>query len=138
LCFYEERTKSLVTGDLVVSVGTVIIAPPDGDMRDYFASLERLLALPHGFMFPAHGPPIATTTAKLQEYLEHRRARERAILATLSEPRRPRDIVALVYADVPAEAHALALINVEAHLDKLVAEGRARRRGELVERGATA
>ncbi|MFY9574568.1 MAG: MBL fold metallo-hydrolase, partial [Blastocatellia bacterium] len=55
LCFYEEKTGAILTGDLVVGVGTVVIDPPEGNMLDYFASLNRLLALPNlSVLFPAH------------------------------------------------------------------------------------
>lgn len=129
LCFYERTRASLLTGDLVASVGTIIVGPPDGDMRDYLASLRRLLELPHGFMFPAHGPPIAATRAKLQEYIDHRLAREAAVLAALDQPLTPEQLVPRVYTDVPPAVYPLARINVVAHLDKLVAEGRVRREG---------
>lgn len=125
LCFYEEQRGHLVTGDLVVSTGTVIVAAPDGDMIDYFASLERLRTLPrHGFLFPAHGPPVATALRKIEAYIHHRQAREAAIVAALDAPSSAGEVVPRVYADVPRTAWPLAAANVESHLRKLEREGR--------------
>jgi glyoxylase-like metal-dependent hydrolase (beta-lactamase superfamily II)/8-oxo-dGTP pyrophosphatase MutT (NUDIX family) len=127
LSFYEERTGSLITGDCIVGLGTVVIAPPEGNMKDYLASLERLLELPRlTALFPAHGPVLGNTRGKIEEYIKHRLEREAAILAVLSDvPRTIPEIVAQVYTDVPVAMHKLAALSVQAHLDKLLAEGRA-------------
>ncbi|MEM6732405.1 MAG: MBL fold metallo-hydrolase, partial [Myxococcota bacterium] len=96
----------------------------------YFASLHRIRALPrHGLLFPAHGPPVATATSKIDEYIAHRTARESAILEALDEPLEPMDIVPKVYADVPQAVWPLAAANVESHLVKLERDGRVRRHG---------
>jgi glyoxylase-like metal-dependent hydrolase (beta-lactamase superfamily II)/8-oxo-dGTP pyrophosphatase MutT (NUDIX family) len=125
LSFYEERTGSLITGDCIVGMGTVVIAPPEGNMKDYLTSLERLLTLPKlTALFPAHGPVLANTRGKIEEYIKHRLEREAAILAALSEPRTIPEIVAQVYTDVPAALHNLAALSVQAHLDKLLTESR--------------
>ncbi len=128
LCFYEETRGHVITGDMVVSNGTVIVAAPDGDMIDYFGSLERLRALPrHGFLFPAHGPPVATALRKIDEYIAHRKARETAILDALTSPCGAGELVPRVYIDVPKAAWPLAAANVESHLRKLEHEGRVQR-----------
>ncbi|MBI5511179.1 MAG: MBL fold metallo-hydrolase [Deltaproteobacteria bacterium] len=98
LCFYEHRLRSILTGDLVVATGTVVIAPPNGNMTDYMASLERLLALELGFMFPGHGAPLAASREKLVEYIQHRKERETAILKTVEVARTPAEIVKIIYA----------------------------------------
>ena len=125
LCFYEERLGALLTGDLVVGVGTVLIDPIDGDMRDYLRSLERLLALPRlTVLLSAHGPAIANARARISDYIAHRLAREREILAAVRDGvASPAEIAARVYADLPAAARALAERSVLAHLRKLVADG---------------
>lgn len=131
LCFYEERAGTLVSGDLVVSVGTVVIAAPDGDMTDYFASLRRVRNLPkHGFLLPAHGHPLATTLAKIDEYIAHRTAREESIFETLEVARSALEIVPILYADVPQQVWPLAAASVESHLVKLEGEGRVQREGD--------
>lgn len=131
LCFYEERSGTLISGDNVVGLGTVIIAPPEGNMVQYFESLYRMRELARGFMLPAHGPPIATPVEKIDFYLAHRRQREESIYQSLAEgPLSPREIVHAVYTDTDPRAFPLAEINVRAHLEKLEAEGRVHPQGD--------
>ncbi|MBL8206749.1 MAG: MBL fold metallo-hydrolase [Blastocatellia bacterium] len=132
LSFYEERTGSLITGDCIVGMGTVVIAPPEGNMKDYLASLERLLELPClTALFPAHGPVLANTRGKIEEYIHHRLEREAMIVQALSEvPLSIPEIVKNVYTDVPEAMHKLAALSVQAHLEKLVADARAIKRDE--------
>ena len=124
LCFFEKTHGSLISGDHVVGLGTVIIAPPEGNMVDYFLSLEKLNKLPLHFMFPAHGPPIADSHAKINEYIEHRTKREESIFETLTTERQAREIVPLVYTELDPSIYPLAEINVRAHLEKLLTEKR--------------
>jgi len=126
-CFYEPERRWLFTGDTILSTGTTVIAPPDGDMRAYFASLERLATLDLATIFPGHGRPIDRPYEAIAEYRAHRLMREEQIVAALGggTDRIP-DIVALLYADVRAILHGMAGLTVRAHLDKLIAEGRVR------------
>lgn len=128
LCFYERSTGAIITGDMVLGVGTVLVAPPEGDMVDYMASLCRLRALPLRTIYPGHGPPV-DAIAKLDEYIAHRQAREAAILEAVQLPQSPAEIVRTVYVDVSPMAYPLAELNVLAHLHKLEKEGRVRQRG---------
>jgi ribonuclease/clavin/mitogillin len=125
LCFYDERTGALISGDNIVGFGSVLIDPPEGNMRDYLASLERMRALPQlSVLFGGHGPAIANPYEKIDEYTAHRRQREELILAAVREgASTPKEIVARVYTDVPAKAHAMAERSVLAHLEKLEADG---------------
>ncbi len=124
LVFFEERLGTLISGDLIVGLGTVLIAPPDGNMTQYFDSLKYLHTLPLGFTLPAHGPPIAASHAKIEEYLAHRTMRETKIFESLTEPLGTMDIVKKVYTDVPPQVYPLAELNVKTHLEKLIEEGR--------------
>ena len=129
LCFYEERTGTIITGDLVVGMGTVVIAPPEGNLNDYLASLRRLLELPKlTALFPAHGPSVINARGKIEEYIAHRLERETKIVQAMADGAQliP-EIVKAVYTDVPEAMHKLAECSVLAHLEKLEAEGRARR-----------
>src|SRR5262249_36108995 len=128
LSFYEERTGSLITGDLVVGFGTVVIAPPEGNMIDYLASLERLRTLSKlTALMPGHGPVLADARSKVEEYIEHRNARETQVVRALeSGPSQVAEIVKAVYTDVPVAMHQLAASSVLAHLQKLEADGRVR------------
>jgi endoribonuclease LACTB2 len=125
LCFYDERTGALISGDNVVGFGSVLIDPPEGNMRDYLASLERMRALPNlSVMFGGHGPAIANPYEKLDQYISHRLEREQSILAAVRDgASTPKEIVARVYTDVSPKAHALAERAVLAHLEKLEADG---------------
>jgi ribonuclease/clavin/mitogillin len=121
LCFYEERTGALITGDNIVGLGSVLIDPPEGNMRDYLDSLERMRALPHlTVLFGAHGPAVGSPREKIDEYIRHRREREANILeAVRSGAQTPQEIVERVYTDVHPKAHAMAERAVLAHLEKL-------------------
>jgi glyoxylase-like metal-dependent hydrolase (beta-lactamase superfamily II)/8-oxo-dGTP pyrophosphatase MutT (NUDIX family) len=133
LSFYDERAGALLTGDNIVGVGSVLIDPEEGSVRDYLASLERYRRLPRIIaLFGGHGPAVANPRAKIEEYVAHRLKREREILAAVREgARTPEEIVARAYTDVHPKMHALAARAVTAHLRKLEEDG-------LVERDADA
>jgi ribonuclease/clavin/mitogillin len=125
VCIFEEKNGSLITGDLMAGFGTVIIDPPEGHMGTYFDSLKRMQTLRVTALFPAHGPVMANAKAKIQEYLDHRMAREANILAAWRDGHRePSAIVKQVYTDVPPAMHGLAERSVIAHLEKLREEGK--------------
>lgn len=125
LCFYDERTGALLSGDNIVGYGSVLIDPPEGNVREYLNSLERMRALPNlSVLFGGHGPAIANSYDKIDEYISHRLQREELILAAVREgAATPKDIVARAYADVSAKAHAMAERAVLAHLEKLIEDG---------------
>jgi ribonuclease/clavin/mitogillin len=130
LCF--RVGDAVIAGDMVAGLGTILIDPGEGDMAQYLASLERLLALPPAALLPAHGPAIPDGRAKLREYIAHRLLREAkvaAALATDGEPRALDALVADVYADTPRILWPLAERSLLAHLAKLAREGRARDAG---------
>jgi glyoxylase-like metal-dependent hydrolase (beta-lactamase superfamily II)/8-oxo-dGTP pyrophosphatase MutT (NUDIX family) len=127
LCLIEEGSGAVVAGDLVAGVGTVIIDPPEGDMADYLASLDRLLAQKPGTLFPAHGPVVPAGAARLQEYRKHRLEREERVLESLraaGRPATPAELVPGAYPDVKPELYPLAERSLLAHLYKLAKEGR--------------
>jgi ribonuclease/clavin/mitogillin len=125
LCFHDERTGALITGDNIVGFGSVLIDPPEGNMRDYLDSLERMRALPNlSVLFPGHGPAVANPYEKIGEYISHRLQREELILAAVRDGFFTlKEIVARVYTDVSPQAHAMAERAVLAHLEKLEADG---------------
>jgi ribonuclease/clavin/mitogillin len=125
LCFLDVDRGSLIAGDMVSAVSTIVIDPPEGDMQDYLASLSRLRELDLVTLFPAHGPAIADPTTKLTDLIEHRLWREEKILeAWKSGLREPRAMLPTVYADVPERAWPLAERQIEAHLEHLRRAGR--------------
>lgn len=126
VCLLLVAERMLFSGDHVMGGSTVVIAPPDGDMADYMASIERLYAMDLAVVMPGHGQPVYDPARLLGWYLEHRRERENQVVAALSAgPRTIGDMVAELYADVPKAAHPVAAMSVLAHLQKLEAEGRA-------------
>jgi len=131
LCFYEERTGTLISGDNIVGLGSVLIDPPEGNMRDYLHSLERMRALPNlSVIFGGHGPAIANPYRKIDEYISHRLDREQKILESVRRgSATPKDIVANVYTDVSPKAHAMAERAVLAHLEKLIEDNKVRKSG---------
>ena len=129
LCFHDHDRGILLTGDNIVGLGSVLIDPPEGNMKRYFDSLERMRSLDGlKVLFGGHGPPVANAYAKIDEYINHRLEREKNILAAIrAGATTPQEVVARVYTDVSPKAHALAERAVMAHVDKLVAEDLVRR-----------
>jgi glyoxylase-like metal-dependent hydrolase (beta-lactamase superfamily II)/8-oxo-dGTP pyrophosphatase MutT (NUDIX family) len=125
LCFYGERTGTLISGDNIVGLGSVLIDPPEGNMRDYLNSLNRMRQLPNlSVIFGGHGPAIGNPYEKIDEYISHRLERERNILNAVREgAKTPKEIVNRVYTDVSPKAHSMAERAVLAHLEKLIEDG---------------
>lgn len=127
LCLLDHASRALVCGDMVASVGTILIdAEDDGDMTVYLESLHSMRVLTPSCLLPAHGPPIWNADQHLAFYLAHRAQREAKVLAALAhEPRTLEVLVPIAYADTDARVHAIAMRSLRAHLDKLVRERRA-------------
>ena len=123
-CFWLPEQRALFSGDHIMGWSTTVITPPDGDMRDYFESLERVRGLSASTLWPTHGSPVTDVEPFLDAFVAHRLEREAQVLAAV------RDGVALVpdmvkrlYAAVPTKLHKAAGRSVLAHLIKLVADG---------------
>ncbi len=85
LCFAWKDEGILFSGDHVMGWSTSVIAPPDGDMGAYMASLEKLLARAERLYWPTHGPAIADPKPYVRAFIAHRRERESGVLMCLSE-----------------------------------------------------
>ncbi|HEU4646508.1 MAG TPA: MBL fold metallo-hydrolase [Burkholderiales bacterium] len=127
LCYLLENTRMLFTGDHVMQGSTVVINPPDGDMRAYLASLELLLQEDILILAPGHGYLIGEPHREARRLIRHRLAREQKVVNALSRMEAPtlEQLVREVYDDVSERLHGVALRSLGAHLDKLAAEGRA-------------
>lgn len=119
----ESRAWSLVS-DLIQGVGTVVVGGDEGDMAQYFASLQRMIALDPKVIVPSHGMAMGGTW-KLRKTLEHRQMREQQVADLHDAGESIERIVEAIYADdTPAFLLPLARVNVESHLAKLREEGR--------------
>jgi glyoxylase-like metal-dependent hydrolase (beta-lactamase superfamily II) len=113
------------TGDAVLGAGSVFIAPDGGGLAAYLDGLRRLRALGLRRIHPGHGPEITDPASKLDEYIAHRFDRERRIVAALDAGVHGEDeLVAAAWDDVPAGLELPARWTLQAHLEKLRAEGR--------------
>ncbi|HKD75114.1 MAG TPA: MBL fold metallo-hydrolase [Ktedonobacterales bacterium] len=133
VCLWHAPSGILFAGDLMAGVGTVVIAPPEGDMRDYLASLERIAALPLQRIWPGHGDAIDDPHERIAGYIAHRLERESKVVAALrggAQPQTLAQLVPVVYTDTDANLHAWAAMSLLAHLLKLEAEGRVTHTGD--------
>ena len=131
LCFALEGTGVLFSGDHIMRWSTTVVSPPDGDMADYMASLDRLLARDDRIYYPAHGDPVTEPRRFVTAIAAHRRQRERQILDLLGEA--PQPIPAMVgrmYGGIDPRLHGAAGRSVLAHLIDLEARERVVRAGE--------
>jgi glyoxylase-like metal-dependent hydrolase (beta-lactamase superfamily II) len=113
------------TGDTVLGSGSVFIAPGEGSLSAYLDSLRRLRDLPLEVLCPGHGPYVWDPAAKLDEYIAHRLARERALVEALDAGLRGRDeLLDAAWPDAPRELRDFAALSLASHLEKLAEEGR--------------
>jgi len=119
--FALEGTGLLFSADHVMAWSTTIVAPPDGSMSDYMASLDRLIERDDEQLLPGHGGPVKNPHDYLRGLKEHRLARERAILDRLRHGDRSIDaMVKAIYRDTDPKMHGAAALSVLAHLECLV------------------
>lgn len=128
LCLFDDEAKTVIVGDMVASVGTILVDPRDGDMQAYLAQIDRLANLSAHVALPAHGEPIDEPTALFRHYIAHRLAREEKVMAAVSaastEGATIETLVPVAYADTPRMLWPIAALSLEAHLIKLMRDGR--------------
>ncbi|MEZ4409057.1 MAG: MBL fold metallo-hydrolase [Polyangiales bacterium] len=132
LCLWSPGDGWKIAGDMVASVGTIIVDPDDGgDMVDYLASLASMRAVSPGRLLPAHGDPIDDAVEKIDGYVRHREGREEKVRAALTDAwREVGEVVSLAYDDTPRALWPLATKSARAHLARLESRGLARSAGE--------
>lgn len=123
-CFWMPEQRALFTGDHIMGWSTTVITPPDGSMRDYFASLERVRALGAASLWPTHGAPVTDVDPFIDAFVAHRLDREAGVLAAVRDgvslvP----DMVRRLYVGVNEKLYKAAGRSVLAHLIKLVDDG---------------
>ena len=125
VCFLLEDEGLLFTGDHIMQGSTVVITPPNGDMKDYLESLELLLNYPVRALAPAHGQLILDPAGEIRGLVAHRLAREAKVVEVLRQQRRGSldELTPLVYNDVNPGLHPIARYSLWAHLIKLRKDG---------------
>ncbi|MEO1701109.1 MAG: MBL fold metallo-hydrolase [Pseudomonadota bacterium] len=124
LAFELVGASVLFSADHVMAWATSIVAPPDGAMADYMASLDRLEGLGHAIYLPGHGGPVEKPDAFLRGLRAHRKMRERAILERVTKGDESiMTMVANIYRDTDPRLHGAASLSVLAHLEDLVSRG---------------
>ncbi len=124
LAFVLEEEKLLFSGDHVMAWSTSIVAPPDGSMADFMASLETLIARDEKRYLPGHGGTIEEVDGYLQALKAHRLGREKSVLDRLATGDETiADMVATIYRDVPTVLHPAASLSLLAHVEDLVTRG---------------
>jgi glyoxylase-like metal-dependent hydrolase (beta-lactamase superfamily II) len=131
VCYALIEENALFSGDHVMGWSTTVVSPPDGDMGDYYASLDKVRAQGFSTLWPTHGPPITAPEPFLDAYRDHRLDRERQILSQLAlGHERIKDMVPILYAAVDPRLHPAAMHSVLAHLIHLVRLGAVVSEGE--------
>lgn len=134
MCYALVEEGALFTGDQVMGWSTTVVAPPDGDMAAYRASLEKLLARNDRVLWPTHGGPVYEPRSLIRALLDHRTEREQQILWCLRAGARTiPEMVARMYSDVDKRLHPAAARTVLAHLIQLENEGQVQRDGDTFE-----
>jgi glyoxylase-like metal-dependent hydrolase (beta-lactamase superfamily II) len=113
-------------GDLILGHGSAIVPPEEmgGSLSDYMESLEKLAALDFDLLAPGHGPLIEDPQTKIADYIEHRLMRERLLLEALESGEHSREkLLDAAWSDVPEAMRPAAAFAMQAHLEKLAAEG---------------
>lgn len=127
-----ETAEGIISGDLALASGSVVVGGPGADMRAYLTSLRRLHAMNPATLFPAHGPRIDDSRAVLERLLAHRLRREALVRTAIqSGLQSPDAIVDAVYKKDLTGVYELAKATVIAHIEKLAHEGTVRWDGSL-------
>ncbi|QWW68659.1 MBL fold metallo-hydrolase [Rhizobium sp. WYJ-E13] len=122
--FALEGRGILFSADHVMAWATTIVAPPDGSMADYMASLDKLLGRDDHLLLPGHGGPVTSPAPFLRGLKTHRRLRERSIIERLrkGDSTIP-DMVKVIYRDTDKRLHGAAALSVLAHIEELMERG---------------
>jgi glyoxylase-like metal-dependent hydrolase (beta-lactamase superfamily II) len=128
--FALEGTGLVFSADHVMAWATTIVAPPDGAMSDYMASLDRLLKRDDRQFLPGHGGPVNDPAAFMRGLRAHRRMREKAVLARIAAgDRHIADMVKVIYRSTDPRLHGAAALSVLAHIEDLIEKGQVRTDG---------
>ncbi|ABR59408.1 MBL fold metallo-hydrolase [Sinorhizobium medicae] len=130
LAFALDTTDILFSADHVMAWATSIVAPPDGSMAEYMASLDKLLERDDRLYLPGHGGPVNEPASFVRALKAHRKMRERAVLERLrAGDRHIADMVKVIYASTDPRLHGAAALSMLAHIEDLIEQGRVETEG---------
>ncbi|WP_312804634.1 MBL fold metallo-hydrolase [Agrobacterium cavarae] len=122
--FALDRDGIVFSADHVMAWATTIVAPPDGAMSDYMASLDKLLERDDRLFLPGHGGPVNDPTAFMRGLRTHRRMREKAVLTRIKAGDRTiAEMVKVIYRSTDPSLHGAAALSVLAHIEDLIEKG---------------
>lgn len=120
VCFFHRESGTLFSGDLIAGEGSIMVAPPEGNLTDYMESLRKVLRLSPERILPGHGPEVEDARARIEEYIAHREEREARVVAALEKGAKTlEEVVNLAYPEVPPKMREYAGRAARAHLEKL-------------------
>lgn len=125
MAYALKEDNALFSGDHVMAWSTSVVAPPDGNMADYMASLEVLMARTENVYWPGHGPEKNNPQPFVRAFITHRRMREQAIFNRLNQGDRTiMEVVRSVYSEIDPRLHPAAAMSTLAHIEHLVEQGK--------------
>mgnify|MGYP006147243285 CR=1 FL=1 len=112
-----EHDRALIAGDMFMGGGdTTLVAPPEGSLTDYLASLDRLRELPVDLVLPSHGEPFGDLAGRIDWIVAHHEERTAQTLDALDQPRTAFDVTLRLFPDLPPDNFLHALREARAHL----------------------
>lgn len=131
LCFGLREEQALFTGDHVMGWSTTVVSQPDGDMKDYLDSLNKLLTRDDRIYYPTHGGPIENPKPYVRDLIKHRHDRESQIIEAIAKgTHHIPEMVEMIYSDIPSYLHPAAASSVLSHLIHMVSTGRVKCEGK--------
>lgn len=125
LAFGVSSGDILFSGDHVMGWNSTLVAVPDGSMADYLSSLDKLLELPYGIYYPAHGGPITKAKSYTRQLRNHRHMRNAQLLRFLEAgPMSVQDLRAHMYPELPVQNRGAAMMTIQAHAEYLMDAGK--------------
>ena len=124
LCYVDSRYNAAIIGDMLSTLSTIVIDPPEGHMRTYLEQLQRLAQQDFTTIYPSHGPPRRDGVKIFREFIEHRKEREEEIMSALSPTAsKLEELLPVIYSDVPRQVYPIASRSLLAGLIKLEEDG---------------
>ena len=133
LCYILEEEEFIFTGDHIMNGSTVVIGPPDGNMKHYLDSLEKLKSFNLTKIAPGHGEVLENPHEVAEWIINHRLQREEKVASALKEVTKgnPESLVSKVYDDVDSSLFPIAKASLLAHLIKLEEDNLASKEGDV-------